>query len=238
VVIPRATAGSGVKVLVGGETAAGIDASAYLSQRLPLVIGLVILLSVILLMAVFRSIAIPLTAAAMNLLSIGAAYGVIVAIYQWGWLSSVFAVSRPGPIDPWIPLMMFTITFGLSMDYEVFLLARIQEEWLQNGDPATAVADGIAATGQVITAAAAIMICVFGSFVVGDPVRILDVFGLGLAVAILVDATLVRMVLVPSIMQLLGKTNWWLPRWLDRAVPHLKVETRHPLPPEPAVNAA
>jgi RND superfamily putative drug exporter len=211
VVIPRATAGRGVRVLVGGETAAGIDASAYLSQRLPLVIGLVILLSVILLMAVFRSIAIPLTAAAMNLLSIGAAYGVIVAIYQWGWLSSVFAVSRPGPIDPWIPLMMFTITFGLSMDYEVFLLARIQEQWLHNGDPGTAVADGIAATGPVITAAAAIMICVFGSFVVGDPVRILDVFGLGLAVAILVDATLVRMVLVPSIMQLLGKTNWWLP---------------------------
>jgi RND superfamily putative drug exporter len=213
VVIPRATAGRGVRVLVGGETAAGIDASAYLSQRLPLVIGLVILLSVILLMAVFRSIAIPLTAAAMNLLSIGAAYGVIVAIYQWGWLSSVFAVSRPGPIDPWIPLMMFTITFGLSMDYEVFLLARIQEQWLHNGDPGTAVADGIAATGPVITAAAAIMICIFGSFVVGDPVRILDVFGLGLAVAILVDATLVRMVLVPSIMQLLGKTNWWLPRW-------------------------
>jgi putative drug exporter of the RND superfamily len=175
VVIPRATAGSDVSVLVGGETAAGIDASTYLSQRLPLVIGLVILLSVILLMAVFRSIAIPLTAAAMNLLSIGAAYGVIVAVYQWGWLSSVFAVSRPGPIDPWIPLMMFTITFGLSMDYEVFLLSRVQEEWLQRGDPGTAVADGIAATGRVITAAAAIMICVFGSFVIGDPVRILDV---------------------------------------------------------------
>ena len=223
-VIPHATAGSGVQVFVGGETAAGIDASAYLAHRLPLVIGLVILLSFLLLMAVFRSVVIPLTAAVMNLLSIGAAYGAIVAVYQWGWLSPVFAVSRTGPIDPWIPLMMFTITFGLSMDYEVFLLSRIQEEWRRTGDPGAAVADGIAATGRVITAAAAIMICVFGSFVIGDPLHVLDVFGLGLAVAILVDATLVRMVLVPSIMQLLGKANWWFPRALDRTVPRLEVD--------------
>jgi RND superfamily putative drug exporter len=225
-VLPRATAGRGVRLLVGGETAAGIDASSYLSQRLPLVIGLVIVLSFILLMAVFRSVAIPLKAAIMNLLSIGAAYGAIVAVYQWGWLAPVFSVSRTGPIDPWIPLMMFTITFGLSMDYEVFLLSRVQEEWHRTGDPGAAVADGIAATGRVITAAAAIMICVFGSFVIGDPLHILDVFGLGLAVAILVDATLVRMVLVPSIMQLLGPANWWFPRWLDRTVPHLEVEAR------------
>jgi putative drug exporter of the RND superfamily len=213
-----------VRVFVGGETAAGIDASAYLAHRLPLVIGLVILLSFLLLMVVFRSVAIPLTAAVMNLLSIGAAYGAIVAVYQWGWLSPVFAVSRTGPIDPWIPLMMFTITFGLSMDYEVFLLSRIQEEWRRTGDPGGAVADGIAATGRVITAAAAIMICVFGSFVIGDPLHVLDVFGLGLAIAILVDATLVRMVLVPSIMELLGKANWWFPRGLDRVVPHLEVD--------------
>jgi putative drug exporter of the RND superfamily len=170
-------------------------------------------------MVVFRSVAIPLAAAAMNLLSIGAAYGAIVAVYQWGWLSSIFSVSRTGPIDPWIPLMMFTITFGLSMDYEVFLLSRIQEEWRRGSSNSAAVADGIASTGRVITAAAAIMVCVFGSFVVGDPLRILDVFGLGLAVAILVDATLVRMVLVPSIMQLLGNANWWLPGWLDRRLP-------------------
>jgi putative drug exporter of the RND superfamily len=220
-VIPRATAGTGVRILVGGETAAGIDASAQLSERLPVVIGLVILLSVILLMVAFRSVAIPLKAAAMNLLSIGAAYGAIVAVYQWGWLSPVFSVSRTGPIDPWIPLMMFTITFGLSMDYEVFLLSRIQEEWRRGSSNSAAVADGIASTGRVITAAAAIMVCVFGSFVVGDPLRILDVFGLGLAVAILVDATLVRMVLVPSIMQLLGDANWWLPGWLDRRLPNL-----------------
>ena len=220
-VIPRATAGTGVRILVGGETAAGVDASAQLSQRLPVVIGLVILLSVILLMVAFRSVAIPLKAAAMNLLSIGAAYGAIVAVYQWGWLAPVFSVSRTGPIDPWIPLMMFTITFGLSMDYEVFLLSRIQEEWRRGSGNSAAVADGIASTGRVITAAAAIMVCVFGSFVVGDPLRILDVFGLGLAVAILVDATLVRMVLVPSIMQLLGDANWWLPGWLDRRLPNL-----------------
>ena len=218
-VIPAATAGTDVRVLVGGETAAGIDASSQLSGRLPFVIGLVILLSFLLLMIVFRSIAIPLKAAAMNLLSIGAAYGAIVAVYQWGWLSSVFGVSRTGPIDPWIPLMMFTITFGLSMDYEVFLLSRIQESWRNGVGNSVAVADGIAMTGRVITAAAAIMVCVFGSFVVGDPLRILDVFGLGLAVAIFVDATLVRMVLVPSIMQLLGNANWWFPARLGETAP-------------------
>jgi putative drug exporter of the RND superfamily len=151
-------------------------------------------------------------------------YRAIVAVYQWGWLPSVFGVGQAGPIDPWIPLMMFTITFGLSMDYEVFLLSRVQEEWHRSGDSSAAVADGIASTGRVITAAAAIMVCVFGSFVIGDPLRILDVFGLGLAVAILVDATLVRMVLVPSVMQLLGKANWWFPHWLDRVVPHLDVD--------------
>jgi RND superfamily putative drug exporter len=223
-VIPAVTAGTDVKVLVGGETAAGIDAATQLSQRLPIVIGLVILLSFVLLMIVFRSIAIPLKAAAMNLLSIGAAYGAIVAVYQWGWLSSVFGVSRTGPIDPWIPLMMFTITFGLSMDYEVFLLSRVQESWRTGVGNSMAVADGLAATGRVITAAAAIMVCVFGSFVVGDPLRILDVFGLGLAVAILVDATLVRMVLVPSIMQLLGSANWWFPAWFGDHLPAFELE--------------
>lgn len=225
-VIPEATHGTDLRILVGGQTAAGIDESSHLATRLPWVIGLVIMLSFVLLMAVFRSIAIPLKAAAMNLVSIGAAYGAIVAVYQWGWLSSIFGVSRPGPIDPWIPLMMFTITFGLSMDYEVFLLSRIQEEWRRHRDNGTAVAHGIAATGRIITAAAAIMVCVFGSFVIGDPLRTLNVFGLGLAVAILVDATLVRMILVPAIMQLLGKANWWLPQWLDRIIPHLAIE--HP----------
>jgi RND superfamily putative drug exporter len=159
-----------------------------------------------------------------------------VAVYQWGWLAPVFSVSRTGPIDPWIPLMMFTITFGLSMDYEVFLLSRIQEEWRRGSSNSAAVADGIASTGRVITAAAAIMVCVFGSFVVGDPLRILDVFGLGLAVAILVDATLVRMVLVPSIMQLLGDANWWLPGWLDRRLPNLGADGGPAIAPVPAVS--
>ena len=223
-VIPRVTAESGVTAFVGGETAAGADTSAYLSSRLPWVIGMVVLLAFLLLVVVFRSIAIPLKAAAMNLLSMGAAYGVIVAVYQWGWLASIFGVSRTGPIDPWIPLMMFTIVFGLSMDYEVFLLSRMREEWVRTGDNAKAVASGLASTARVITAAAAIMVCVFGSFVIGDPLRILGVFGLGLAVAVLVDATMVRMVLVPAVMQLLGSANWWLPRWIGRAIPNLAIE--------------
>jgi RND superfamily putative drug exporter len=223
-VIPRVTAGGGVTAFVGGQTAAGADTSAYLSGRLPWVIGMVVLLAFLLLVMVFRSIAIPVKAAVMNLLSMGAAYGVIVAVYQWGWLAGIFGVSRTGPIDPWIPLMMFTIVFGLSMDYEVFLLSRMREEWVQSGDNSRAVASGLTTTARVITAAAAIMVCVFGSFVIGDPLRILAVFGLGLAVAVLVDATVVRMVLVPAVMQLLGPANWWLPRWIGRAIPSLAVE--------------
>jgi RND superfamily putative drug exporter len=230
-VIPPVVGGTGVTVLVGGVTAGGVDASHYLSSKLPLVIGLVILLSVLLLMMVFRSVAIPIKAAIMNLLSMGAAYGVIVAVFQWGWLASVFGVSRKGPIDPWIPLMMFTIVFGLSMDYEVFLLSRIREEWRRRGVNTIAVADGLASTARVITAAAAIMVCVFGSFVINDPLRVLDVFGLGLATAIFVDATLVRMVLVPSVMQILGRANWWMPAWLDRLLPRLAVEVE--VPPVP-----
>jgi putative drug exporter of the RND superfamily len=223
-VIPAATAGTGVTALVGGETAGGVDASAYLAGRLPWVVAVVITLGFILLMIAFRSILVPLKAAVMNVLSIGAAYGVIVAVYQWGWLSAVFGVSRPGPIDPWIPLMIFAIVFGLSMDYEVFLVSRIQEHWLASKDNSHAVAAGLAATARVITAAAAIMVCVFASFVINDPLRILNVFGLGLAVAVFVDATLVRMVLVPSVMQLLGDANWWLPSFLRRSLPEVSVD--------------
>jgi putative drug exporter of the RND superfamily len=223
-VIPRATTGTGVVALVGGETAGSVDASSYLSARLPLVIGAVLLLSFLLLMAVFRSLAIPLKAVIVNLLSVGAAYGVIVAVFQWGWLGGLIGIGATGPIDPWIPLMMFTILFGLSMDYEVFLLSRMREEWRRTHDSSSAVADGLAKTARVITAAAAIMICVFGSFVIGDPLHVLKVFGLGLAAAIFIDATLVRMVLVPSIMELLGNANWWMPSWLNRIVPRLGVE--------------
>jgi len=223
-VVPTATAGTGVQAYVGGETAGSVDAATYLSNRLPWVIGTVLLLSFLLLMAVFRSLAIPVKAVLVNLLSVGAAYGVIVAVFQWGWLGGFFGIGATGPIDPWIPLMMFTILFGLSMDYEVFLLSRIREEWRLSGDNSTAVADGLAKTARVITAAAAIMICVFGSFVFGDPLHVLKVFGLGLASAILIDATLVRMVLVPSVMELLGPANWWMPAWLDRVVPRLGTE--------------
>jgi RND superfamily putative drug exporter len=230
-VLPVATNATEVKALVGGYTAAGIDAAANFSHRLVWVIGGVVLFSFLLLMVVFRSIAVPIKAAIMNLLSIGAAYGLTVAVFQWGWGGSALHIGKNGPIDPWIPLMLFTILFGLSMDYEVFLLSRIREEWLRTGDNATAVADGLAQTARVITAAAAIMFCVFGSFVIGD-LRVLKVFGFGLAVAVLVDATIVRMVLVPATMELLGGANWWIPKWLDRILPHLDVEGE----PEPDID--
>ena len=233
-VVPPAVRGTGAEVLVGGITAGAVDSAEQLSSRLPLVIGGVVVLSFLLLMAVFRSVAVPLKAAVMNLLSIGAAYGVIVAVFQWGWLGDVIGIGKTGPIDPWVPLMLFTILFGLSMDYEVFLLSKIREEWLATGDNANAVADGLAATARVITAAAAIMVCVFGSFVLGE-IRVLKLFGLGLAVAVFVDATLVRMILVPSTMELLGKGNWWFPPWLDKLIPKLSVEVPMPAARQKAV---
>jgi RND superfamily putative drug exporter len=158
----------------------------------------------------------------MNVLSIAAAYGVVVAIFQWGWLGSIFGV-QPAPIEPFVPIMLFAIVFGLSMDYEVFLLSRIKEEFVRTGDAVNSVADGLAATARVITTAAAIMVVVFGAFLLEDD-RIIKVFGVGLAVAVMLDATLVRMVLVPATMELLGARNWWIPRWMDRLLPHLNVE--------------
>jgi RND superfamily putative drug exporter len=230
-VIPPVVAGTHVDAQVGGETAGSIDAAAFLGGRLPLVIGAVLVLSFLLLMMVFRSVLLPLKAVVMNLLSVGAAYGVMVAVFQWGWLGGLIGIGKTGPIDPWIPVTMFTILFGLSMDYEVFLLSRIREEWQRTGDNSLAVADGLAITGRIITAAAAIMFCVFASFIIKDPLHILKVFGLGLATAVAVDVTLVRMVLVPSLMEILGPRNWWMPRWLDQAVPTLGVEAAPaPLP--------
>jgi RND superfamily putative drug exporter len=186
-------------------------------------IGAVLFLSFLLLMAVFRSLLVPLKAVIMNLLSIGAAYGVVVAVFEWGWFSGILGVEQTGPIAPFVPMMMFAILFGLSMDYEVFLLSRIREEYDRTGNNAVAVADGLASTARVITAAALIMVTVFGSFVLGD-VTTIKLFGLGLSTAILVDATVVRMVLVPATMELLGDRNWWFPRWLDRLIPRLQVE--------------
>ena len=223
-VIPRAVNGTSVVVHVGGLTAETIDVSNALSARLPLFIGAVLALSFLLLLAVFRSVLVPLKAVAMNLLSIGAAYGVIVAVFQWGWLGSVVGISKTGPIAPFIPMMMFAITFGLSMDYELFLLSRIKEQYDRTHDNGLAVADGLASTARVITAAASIMVIVFLSFVTGSEPT-LKLFGLGLAAAIFIDATLVRMVLVPATMELLGDRNWWFPGWLARITPRLHVES-------------
>jgi putative drug exporter of the RND superfamily len=214
---------------VGGVTAAFIDAGDRVGLRLRFMVAAVIVLSFLLLMAVFRSLLVPVKAAVMNLLSIGAAYGVIVAIFQWGWLGHLVGIGRPGPIEFWVPMMLFTILFGLSMDYEVFLLSRVREEYLLSRDNAAAVADGLAATARVITAAAAIMIAVFSSFVFGD-LRVLKLLGLGMASAIFIDASIIRMVLVPATMELLGDANWWLPRWLDRAVPRIAVEATPEVP--------
>src|SRR5262249_49651075 len=215
---------------VGSSTAIAIDSADQVGKRLPIMVTAVILLSFLLLLAVFRSVLVAVKAGIMNLLSIGAASGVIVAIFQWGWFSDVIDIGRPGPIEFWVPMMLFTVLFGLSMDYEVFLLSRVREEYLVSGDNATAVADGLASTARVITAAAAIMIAVFMSFVLGD-LRVLKLLGLGLAVAIFIDATIVRMVLVPSTMELLGRANWWIPRWLDRIVPRISVEAPPDLRP-------
>lgn len=217
---------TGVPAKVGGLTAASTDFSSYLGERMPVLIGAVLLLSFILLMLVFRSILVPLKAVIMNLLSIGAAYGVIVAIFQWGWGKNLIGIDKAGPIDPWIPMFMFAIVFGLSMDYEVFLLSRIKEEYDRTRDNAVAVADGLAATARVITAAALIMFCVFGAFALGDD-RALKLFGLGLAIAVLFDSTIVRMVLVPATMELLGDRNWWIPKWIDRILPTIDVEGPH-----------
>ena len=195
-----------------------------ITNALPWFIGAVVLLSFLLLMVVFRSILVPLKAAVLNLLSIAAAYGVVVAVFQWGWAGDVFDVARAGPVEAWAPMFLFAVVFGLSMDYEVFLLSRIREEWVRTGDNAEAVARGLAGTGRIVTSAALIMIAVFLSFV-ASPVPSLKMLGLGLAVAIAIDATVVRMVLVPATMALLGKANWWLPSRLDRILPRVVVES-------------
>jgi len=222
-VIPAVTAGTDVKVHVGGVTASFDDIATKLQGRLPLFIGVVLALSFLLLLVVFRSIVVPLKAVLMNLLSIGAAYGVLVAVFQWGWGKNLIGVGRVGPIESFLPMMLFAILFGLSMDYEVFLLSRIREEYDTNDhDNREAVANGLAVTARVITAAAAIMVCVFSSFVFGSE-RVIKEFGLGLAVAVLVDATVVRMVLVPAAMELLGNANWWFPSWLGW-LPNVHIE--------------
>ena len=221
-VIPQIDAKLGTEMMVTGAVAANIDFSDYLAQRIWYFYAAVLLLSFLFLMVVFRSILVPASAVVMNLLAIGAAYGIVVAVFQWGWGGDLLGIS-PGPIEPFIPMMLFAIVFGLSMDYEVFLLTRIREEYDRTGDNTEAVADGLAATARVITAAALIMVFVFGSFMLED-LRTIKILGLGLAAAVAIDATIVRMLLVPATMKLLGAKNWWILRWLDRLLPNLVVE--------------
>jgi putative drug exporter of the RND superfamily len=222
-VLPDALDGTGATAHVGGTVANFVDDGDRTDSRLPIFIGGVILLSVVLLVAVFRSVTLALKAAVMNLLSIGAAYGVMALAAQGGWFGNAVGISEATPVPAWLPAMMFAVLFGLSMDYEVFLLSRIREEYNRSGDTSRAIADGLARTARVITAAAAIMVVVASSFVLEDLVM-LKLAGLGLAAAIFVDATVVRMVLVPAAMELLGERNWWMPRWLDRLVPHIDMD--------------
>ncbi|MEA2244280.1 MAG: hypothetical protein QOD24_3836 [Solirubrobacteraceae bacterium] len=220
--IPAVERDTGVRVFVGGTTASQEDFTQVISDKLPLFVGMVVLLSALLLMAVFRSIFVPLKAAVMNLLSIGAALGFVTVVFQDGVLAGALSVGT-GPVESFVPVMLFAIVFGLSMDYEMFLMSRTHEEWLRTGDASRAVRNGLATTGRVITAAAAIMIVVFASFSLG-PDRIIKEFGLGLAMAVLIDALVIRCLLVPAIMQLAGARAWWLPSWLDRRIPRLALE--------------
>jgi len=222
-VVPTAIDGTGLKVYIGGSTAASADFSKVLSAKLPYFIGVVVLLSMLLLLIVFRSLAIPVQAAVMNLLSIAAAFGIVTAVFQYGWGSSLIGVSGTGPIEPFIPVIMFAILFGLSMDYEVFLVSRIHEEWVHSGENDRAVLRGLGTTAGVITAAAVIMMAVFGAFIF-LPDRVIKIFGVGLAASIFVDAFVIRALVVPGVMFLVGKWNWWLPRWLDRILPELSIE--------------
>jgi len=222
-VAPNIEAKTGTRILVGGFTPATIDLAKIFSSKLWVFIGVVVLLSALLLMVVFRSVLVPIKAAAMNLLSIGAALGVVTLVFQEGWGAGLLGI-EPGPIEPFLPVMMFAIIFGLSMDYEVFIVSRIREEWTKSGDPRGAVRSGLAATGRVVTAAATIMICVFASFMLGADDKVIMMFGLGLSTAVFIDAFLIRVILLPAVMDLAANATWWLPSWLDRILPTLDVE--------------
>ena len=226
---------------MGGSTATGIDFAHVVSQKLALFIAAVIVLAGLLLVTMFRSVAIPIQAAVMNLLSVGASLGVVVAVFQYGWLGGLFNV-KSGPIEAFIPVFLFAIVFGLSMDYEVFLISRIHEAWLLRRDPTAAMVEGVGSTGRVVTAAATIMVCVFISFVLGDQ-RVVKLFGLSLASAVFLDAFVVRSLLLPSVLTLLGRRAWALPGALERRLPNLAIEPTvrgavAPLVPEPVLEDA
>ena len=227
--IPQAMQGDHAKVYVGGLTAIFVDFSHVLAGKLPLFIGVVVLLSFILLTVVFRSLVIPATAAVMNLLSIGAALGAVVAVFQWGHGAHLMGVGKGGPVEAFVPVMMFAILFGLSMDYQVFLVSRIYEEWHHRRENSEAITHGLAATGRTITAAGTIMILVFAAFILGDN-RVIKLFGFGLAVAVLFDAFIVRSIIVPGLMHVFGESNWKLPKALDRVIPHVNVEGETDVP--------
>ncbi|MHB8334242.1 MAG: MMPL family transporter [Acidimicrobiales bacterium] len=221
--LPQALAGTPYRAYVTGPTASQLQFNGVVRSRTPLIVGIVIVLAFLLIMTAFRSLVLALEAAALNLLSIGAAYGVVVAVFQWGWGRSVIGVNENIPIESYVPMMMFAIVFGLSMDYEVFLLSRVKEFWETSHDNHESVARGLASTGRVISAAAMIMISVFLSFVTSNLV-VVKQLAVGLSAAVLIDATVVRLLLVPSTMYLFGRRNWWLPGWLDRILPHLDIE--------------
>ena len=228
-VTPPLAERTNTEILVGGFTPATVDLADIFGRKLPVFIGVVVALSALLLMLVFRSVLVPLKAAVMNLLSIGAALGVVTLVFQEGWGAGLLGI-EPGPIEPFLPVMMFAIIFGLSMDYEVFIVSRIREEWSRSGDPRDAVRRGLAATGRVVTAAAAIMIFVFGSFMLGGD-KIIKMFGLGLATAVFIDAFLIRVILLPAVMDLAANATWWLPKWLDRLLPRVGIEGPAEAPP-------
>jgi putative drug exporter of the RND superfamily len=222
-VLPPLYAGTPNHIYVYGITAIFVDFAKVLSAKMPVFFVAVIGLSFLLLLVAFRSLLVPLTAALMNLLAAGASFGVIVAIFQWGWLSEALGIGGGGPIEAFIPVMFFAILFGLSMDYQVFLVSRMHEEWLHTSDNRRSITVGQGETGGIITAAAIIMIAVFGGFILGDA-RVIKLFGIGLASAVFLDAFVVRTVLVPSLMHLIGPANWYLPRWLDRLTPQVSIE--------------
>lgn len=222
-IAPAAEDAHGIQVHVGGPTATFDDFAERIQDALPAFISLVIGLSMLLLVLAFRSLLIPLVGALLNLLSAAAAFGVVVAVFQWGWGAELIGLGKAGPIEPFLPVVLFALLFGLSMDYQVFLVSRMHEEWLRTGDNATAVRIGHAATGKVIVVAASIMVFVFGAFVLGDA-RTIKLMGLGMAAAVLLDAFVIRLLIVPALMQRLGRANWWLPGWMDRVLPHLSIE--------------
>jgi RND superfamily putative drug exporter len=211
---------------VAGSTAANIDISDKMGSALPVFMILVVGLTLLLLLMVFRSVAVPIKAAIAILLSIASSFGVLVAIFQWGWLMGLVGLQETVPIVSFLPMIMFAILFGLSMDYEVFIMSRVREDYVRTGQARQSVLTGLTSSARVITAAALIMISVFASFVLGDD-PVIKMFGIGLSAAVLLDATVVRMMIVPAVMALLDRKAWWLPRWLDRAMPNLDVEGEH-----------